>query len=95
MGKQAFLRKKSSADRGSYEGNAERLLAFGTTNPSPRVLQALRVEKEVRRAKEWRRLPTVAEVQERYPVNYRLPGAQHAEVAASPASARTARWATE
>lgn len=92
MGKQAFLKKKSSDDRGSYEGNAERLLAFGTTNPSPRVLQSLRVEKEVRRAKEWRRLPTVAEVQERYPFNEE--GAQKfirsVERALKKASARTA-----
>lgn len=92
MGKRTSLKKKPVDDRGSYEGNAERLLAFGTVNPSPRVLQSLRVEKEVRKAKERRRLPTVAEIQERYPFNEE--GAQKfirsVERALKKASARTA-----
>lgn len=51
----------------NYESNAERLLEFGAINPGPRALRAMRVEQEVRKAKETRRLPTVAEIQGRYP----------------------------
>lgn len=42
-----------------------------------------------------RQRATVLFIDEVHHVNYRLPGAQRAEVAASPDSTRTARWATE
>lgn len=50
-----------------YESNAEQVLHAGDMYPSPRALRATRINAEVKRALANKRLPTIAEVQTRYP----------------------------
>lgn len=50
-----------------YESNAEQVLHAGDMYPSPRALRAARINAEAKRATINQRLPTIAEVQARYP----------------------------
>lgn len=50
----------------SIDGNSQQLLNYAQTHTSQRALRALRVEKEVERARREGALPTVAEIQARH-----------------------------
>lgn len=58
--------KKKGPKSTGFSGNAEQLSDYGLTHTSPRVLRALRVEAEVRRARKEGALSSTTEIKARY-----------------------------